>query len=100
MKRFGVISRLQNAGKELEGNAQMSRASAIQCARQVEQNMSYIHRYVGKRYQFALFLSRCSQALTKVQSRLTVPDDTPKTSAVSSMLRPPKKRSSTILLLR
>ena len=39
--------------------------------------------------------SRWSQALARLQSRLTVPSETLSTSAVSSMLKPPKKRSST-----
>jgi hypothetical protein len=39
--------------------------------------------------------SRCNQARANVQSRFTVASDTPRTSAASSRLSPPKKRSST-----
>jgi len=41
-----------------------------------------------------------SQALMKVHSRITVPGETRSAAAVSSMLIPPKKRSSTMRLLR
>lgn len=40
-------------------------------------------------------VSRCSQALAVVQSRITVTAETPRMCAVSSTLRPPKNRSST-----
>lgn len=45
-------------------------------------------------------MARCNQVLASVQSRITVPGETPSTSAVSSMLNPPKNRNSTIWLLR
>src|SRR5262245_23746587 len=44
--------------------------------------------------------SRWSQARAKLHSRRTVRGETLRTSAVSSSLSPPKKRSSTIRLLR
>jgi hypothetical protein len=44
--------------------------------------------------------SRASQTLASLQSRTTVSGQTPNTSAVSSMLSPPKKRNSTTRLLR
>src|SRR6516165_7881366 len=40
--------------------------------------------------------SRLSQARARLHLLFTVAGETPTTSAVSSMLRPPKKRSSTI----
>jgi len=46
-------------------------------------------------HQPAPLNSRWSQALAKLQSRLTVPSETLSTSAVSLMLKPPKNRSST-----
>src|SRR5215472_11466434 len=46
--------------------------------------------------EISLFISLRSHALASVQSRITVPGETPNTLAVSSMLSPPKKRSSTI----
>src|SRR6516225_1755880 len=46
----------------------------------------------------ALLISRCSQIRADVQCRFTVAGDTPKTSAVSSIDNPPKKRNSTIWL--
>ena len=45
-------------------------------------------------------ISRCSQALASLRSRSTVAWERPRTSAVSSMVRPPKKRSSTMRALR
>src|SRR6185503_7731337 len=42
-------------------------------------------------------ISRCSHARAIAHSRFTVAGETPMTSAVSLMLRPPKKRSSTNL---
>src|SRR5207253_9803355 len=44
--------------------------------------------------------SRYSQALAQRHSRLIVLEETPRSSALSSTLRPPKYRSSTIWLLR
>src|SRR5580700_4472543 len=45
-------------------------------------------------------ISRASQALASLQSRRTVSGETFSTSAVSSTLSPPKKRSSITLLFR
>src|SRR5579883_520697 len=45
-----------------------------------------------------LLISRCSQARAVAHSRFTVAGEIPSTSAVSSMERPPKNRSSTTRL--
>src|SRR6266496_4053557 len=49
-------------------------------------------------YDFSSSLK--SHVFASAQSRITVTAEIPKTSAVSSTLRPPKNRSSTILLFR
>src|SRR5437879_4411533 len=48
--------------------------------------------------RFLLFISRCSHARAVAHSRLTVAGETPSTTEVSSIERPPKNRSSTSLL--
>lgn len=58
-----------------------------------------IHRSRSPRHRSTLhrcdLSSRRSQALASFQSRFTVSDETPRTSAVSSTVSPPKNRSST-----
>src|SRR5436190_15163614 len=54
----------------------------------------------GKLALYAWLSSFRSHARANVHSLITVPGDTFNTSAVSSMLSPPKKRSSTISLCR
>src|SRR4029450_12520779 len=50
---------------------------------------------IGGQAPAPAMISRCSHARAIAHSRFTVAGETPMTSAVSLMLRPPKKRSST-----